>query len=92
MGHNTIMKHIQRLRKMVTLAYNMELIEKDPFRRWKNTFQKKERDFLNLSELKQIEDLNFHNDRLDRVRDLFVFSCYTGISYVDIMKGKRYRL
>ena len=84
MSHNTVMKHLQRLRKIVTLAFHLEWVEKDPFIRWKPTFQKKERDFLNLSELIQIEDFNFHNDRLDRVRDLFVFSCYTGISFTDM--------
>ena len=84
MSHNTVMKHLQRLRKIVTLAFHLEWVEKDPFIRWKPTFQKKERDFLNLNELKQIEDFNFHNDRLDRVRDLFVFSCYTGISFTDM--------
>lgn len=84
MSHDTVMKHLQRLRKIVTLAFHLEWVEKDPFIRWKPTFKKKERDFLNLSELKQIEDFNFHNDRLDRVRDLFVFSCYTGISFTDM--------
>jgi site-specific recombinase XerD len=84
MSHNTVMKHLQRLRKIITLAFHLEWIEKDPFIRWKPTFQKKERDFLNLNELKQIEDFNFHNERLDRVRDLFVFSCYTGISFTDM--------
>jgi site-specific recombinase XerD len=86
MGHNTIMKHIQRLRKMVTLAYNMEWLDKDPFRRWKNTFEKKEREFLSANELSNLETYEFPVERLERVRDLFVFSCYTGISYVDIMK------
>lgn len=86
MGHNTIMKHIQRLRKMVTLAYNMEWLDKDPFRRWKNTFEKKDREFLTVGELSNLETYEFLVERLDRVRDLFVFSCYTGISYTDIMK------
>ncbi len=84
MSHNTVMKHIQRLRKIVTLAFHLEWGDKDPFIRWKPTFEKKERDFLNPNELKVIEDFNFYNERLDRVRDLFVFSCYTGISFSDI--------
>ena len=85
LSHNTIMKHIQRFRKIVTLAYHMEWIEKDPFVRWKMTFEKTNREFLSDQELKLLEDKVFVSDRLDRVRDLFVFSCYTGISYVDIM-------
>lgn len=84
MSHNTVMKHVQRLRKIVTLAFHLEWIDKDPFVRWKPTFEKKDRDFLNSNELKIIEDFIFHNERLDRVRDLFIFSCYTGISFSDI--------
>ncbi len=85
MSHNTVMKHIQRLRKVVTMAYHLEWIDKDPFRRWKTTFEKREREFLSANELSNLETYEFPIDRLDRVRDLFVFSCYTGISYVDIM-------
>ncbi|WP_339700293.1 site-specific integrase [uncultured Marixanthomonas sp.] len=85
MGQNTIMKHIQRLRKMVTLAYHMEWLERDPFARWKPQYEKTNREFLSETELENLESHDFNSDRLDRVRDLFVFSCYTGISYVDIM-------
>jgi site-specific recombinase XerD len=82
------MKHIQRLRKVVTLAYHLEWIDRDPFVRWKMTYDKTNREFLSEVELKNLEDKIFISKRLDRVRDLFVFSCYTGISYVDIMNLK----
>lgn len=85
LSQNTIMKHIQRLRKMVTLAYHMEWISRDPFVRWKPVYEKKQRGFLSENELSNMENFEFSIERLDRVRDLFVFSCYTGISYVDIM-------
>lgn len=84
MSHNTVTKHIQRLRKIVTLAYNLEWIKDDPFRRWKSSFDKVDREFLSDSELSKLATHHFELDRLDRVRDLFVFSSYTGISYVDI--------
>ena len=85
LSQNTIMKHIQRLRKVVTLAYHMEWIPRDPFVRWKPVYEKKQREFLSENELSNMENFEFTIERLDRVRDLFVFSCYTGISYVDIM-------
>jgi site-specific recombinase XerD len=85
MSHNTVMKHIQRLRKMVTLAFHLEWIEKDPFMRWKPTFEKRQREFLTTNELSNIETYKFPIERLERVRDIFVFSCYTGISYADII-------
>ncbi|GGW73530.1 site-specific recombinase XerD [Winogradskyella epiphytica] len=79
------MKHIQRLRKVVTLAYHLEWIDRDPFVKWKMKYDKTTREFLSELELKKLEEKVFISERLDRVRDLFVFSCYTGISYVDIM-------
>ncbi len=85
LSHNTVMKHIQRLRKIVTLAFHMEWMAKDPLIRWKMSFDKTNREFLSEIELHNLETKEFISDRLDRVRDLFVFSCYTGISYVDIM-------
>lgn len=86
MGQNTVMKHIQRLRKIVTLGFHMEWIERDPFVRWKPVYEKNEREFLSEEELKTLENYNFLIERLDRVRDLFIFSCYTGISYADLIK------
>ena len=85
MENNTIMKHIQRLRKMVTLAYKMEWIDKDPFIKFKPTYIKNERGFLSPNELQDIIEKQFDIDRLTLVKDLFVFSCYTGLSYIDVM-------
>ncbi len=84
-SQNTVMKHLQRLRKITTLSYHLEWLDRDPFLRWKPTYEKRERQFLSENELYNLENYFFPIDRLDRVRDLFVFSCYTGISYVDIM-------
>ncbi|MGB6153895.1 MAG: site-specific integrase [Pricia sp.] len=84
-GNNTAMKHIKRLRRMVTLAYRMEWLDRDPFVNFKMRIEKKEREFLTSEELQSIEDLESSIERLIVVRDLFVFSCYTGISYSDII-------
>ena len=83
MENNTVMKHIQRLRKMVTLAYKMEWIDKDPFIKFKPTYIKNEREFLSEDELQTIIEKEI--ERLEIVKDLFVFSCYTGLSYIDVM-------
>ncbi|MGY8911510.1 MAG: site-specific integrase, partial [Flavobacteriales bacterium] len=85
MENNTVMKHIQRLRKMVTLAYKMEWIEKDPFIKFKPTYIKNEREYLREDELQNIIDRDFEFERLTLVKDLFLFSCYTGLSYIDVM-------
>ena len=84
-GNNAVMKHIQRLRRMVTLAFHMEWIERDPFVKFKPKLEKREREFLTEHELKRIIGISTSIERLSIVRDLFIFSCYTGISYGDIM-------
>ena len=84
-GNNTIMKHIQRLRKMIRMAFHMEWIEKDPFVKFKPRLIKKERDFLTQAELERLKQLSCSIERLTNVKDLFLFSCYTGIAYGDLM-------
>lgn len=84
-GNNAVMNHIQRLRKMITLAYNIEWIDKDPFRKFKQKLVPTHRGFLTAKELKDLEELKVESERLKVVKDMFIFSCYTGISYADLM-------
>lgn len=84
-ANNSVMKHIQRLRRMITLAYHMEWLERDPFIKFKPKLEKRERVFLTEIELVKIEEFSTSNDRISVVKDLFIFSCYTGMCYGDIM-------
>lgn len=82
--HNGILKHMERLKKILNLAVKMDLLEKNPFEKYQFKFKRYERDFLDGDELKKLEEKEFANQRLDLVRDLFVFSCYTGLAYIDV--------
>lgn len=84
-GQNTVMKHIERLRKMINIAIRNEWLQRDPFAKFKPTFTKSERGFLTTEELSTIENKEFSIVRLKQVKDLFVFSCYTGLAYIDVM-------
>ena len=79
------MKHIIRLKKMVNLAMNLQWIDNDPFAAYKLKIQKVNREQLSETELADMEKKVFAIERLDMVRDLFVFCCYTGLSYVDVI-------
>ena len=57
----------------------------DPFVNFKSQFIKTERGFLSLNELQAIENKQFDIHRLQLVKDLFVFSCYTSLSYIDVI-------
>lgn len=86
MGNNTVMKHIERLRKLINLSFKLGWIDRDPFINFKAQFIKTERGFLSLAELKRVEEKHFTIARLELVKDLFVFSCYTSLSYIDVIK------
>nr|WP_294901384.1 site-specific integrase [uncultured Pedobacter sp.] len=83
--NNGTMKHLERLCKMSNMALMLEWMDKDPFARHKLHFQKVERFFLTKEELKAIEEKKFTIERLEAVKDLFLFSCYTGLAYIDTM-------
>ena len=83
-SNNGVMKHLSRLMKIVNLSIRMEWLEKDPFKNYKLRFVKNERDYLTERELDLIEDTSFLNIGLERTKDVFLFSCYTGLSYIDL--------
>lgn len=85
LGNNGVMKHLERFRKMVTMAVKMEWVSRDPFDKYQLKFHRVDRDFLNDEELEAVENKDFKIVRLQWVRDLFVFSCYTGLAYIDAM-------
>jgi hypothetical protein len=75
------MKHQERFRKMINLGFRLGWITQNPFDSYKLSFRKVDRGFLTEKELHAIENKRFNVERLQTVRDVFVFSCYTGLSY-----------
>ena len=86
MENNTVMKHLERLRKIVNMGLRFELITKDPFVSFKPKFTKADRGFLTGSELLLMEQKELDSGRLNYIRDLFIFSCYTGLAYSDVIQ------
>jgi len=83
-NHNTSIKYLKNVKKVVNLAVKNDWLRKDPFSKFSVKLKPVHRDFLTEDELHQIEDLKISIARLDMVRDVFVFSCYTGYAYVDV--------
>jgi integrase len=86
---NTAWNYHKHLKRVLNLAISLEYIEKNPYNRFKVKLEKSHRDFLTLEELKRLENKEIDLNRLSMVRDIFVFACYTGLSYADISKLKR---
>lgn len=85
-GHNTTVKYIKNLSKIVRICCENGWLEKFPFTNYKHRSKEVERVFLTSEELVRIYKKDFGNKRLEVVRDIFVFSCYTGLAYVDLQR------
>jgi len=77
-------KYIKNLQKVVRLCVANEWLIRDPFIGYKLKLKKSERGYLTKAEVQAIQEKHFHIDRLEQVKDVFLFSCYTGLSYIDI--------
>ncbi|WP_339917125.1 site-specific integrase [Yeosuana marina] len=84
LSNNGVMKHLERFKKIINLGIKLEWITKNPFNQFQLKFEKYDRQYLTERELQLIEGTCFNNDRLERVKDCFLFSCYTGLSYIDV--------
>ena len=83
-NHNTVMKYLKHLKKVIHFAMTMEYIDKDPFFQYKTAYKEVNRGFLTTDELSRIESKTFRIKRLEQVKDVFLFVCYTGLSYSDL--------
>ncbi|MBO9684537.1 MAG: site-specific integrase [Flavisolibacter sp.] len=81
---NTNGKYIKNVKKIIKECVAKNWLEKDPFMAYKVKAKKTERDFLTELELQAIQDKEFEIERLAQIRDIFVFSCYTGLAYIDL--------
>ena len=88
-NHNTTMKYLTNFKKIVFICLKNGWLDKDPFVGFKFNKHEVERPFLTEDEVLRITLKEFYVKRLDYVRDVFLFSCYTGLAYVDVQKLKR---
>ncbi len=85
-NHNTAIKYIKNFKKIVRIALANGWIDKDPFSNFKATVKDVEREFLTKEEIQTLVSKDLYVNRLDQVRDIFVFSCFTGLAYADVKK------
>ncbi len=83
---NTAWNYHKHLRRVLNLAVSMDYIIKNPYDRFKVALEETNREFLTMDELNAITVKEIKIKRLSYVRDIFVFACYTGLSYADIAK------
>lgn len=83
---NTTTKHCKNLKTIVNLAVANDWLEKTPFDNYRTPYKVKEKVFLAIDELRLLENKHFKINRLELVKDLFLFQCYTGLAFADMDK------
>lgn len=83
-GCNTAAKFLQFLKRLVTMAHNNGIIPRDVFASYKIHTERVDRGYLTEEEIKIILQKKMISERLEHVRDLFIFSCFTGLAYIDV--------
>lgn len=83
-GNNTAVKYVRNFRKIIKICLSNDWLEKDPFVKYEGKMKEVETEFLTEEEIQKIYTKKFRTYRLELVRDIFIFSCFTGLAYIDV--------
>lgn len=85
---NTINKYFRHIKTFVNIAINKDFMELNryPFRNFKMETEETEREYLTVEELEEIAKVVLPPEKqhLQKVMDMFCFSCYTGLRFSDV--------
>ena len=88
-ANNSAVKYLKNFGKIVRICLSNGWLATDPFLNYKNKVKKVDRIYLNEQELQLIADKKLASERLEQVRDVFLFCCFTGLAYVDVKNLRR---
>lgn len=83
-SHNTVWIYMMPLRRMVTIAQNNGWIVRDPFAGYEIGMESVDRGYLTKDEIRLLLDAKFDKKKTELIRDLYVFCCFTGLSFADM--------
>lgn len=86
--HNTTMKHIQTFKTVFRMATAHGYTNKHPFQRFRIRMEEVAREYLTDQELDKLIKADLPSEKLENVRDWFLFSCFTGLAYIDLKNLK----
>ncbi len=83
-ANNTAVKYIKNFNKIIKICLANDWLDKNPFANYKSKVKEVERVYLTEAEIQSIIEKDFKTERLSLVRDIFLFSCFTGLAYIDV--------
>lgn len=81
---NTLWIYTMPILSLTEKAWRHGIVHTDPFGEYRLEMQETDRGYLTEEELKTIANTLFTNRQTNLVRDMFLFGCFTGLSYIDI--------
>lgn len=91
-ANNTAIKYLMNLSKIQNIAVERGYLKQNPFPQLRLRKDEVDKDFLTDEELDKVMKKDFTTERLSEVRDAFVFSCLTGLAFIDIKTLKKEHL
>ena len=82
--HNTTTKYIKNFKKITRIALANDWMKSDPFANMKFHLDDVDMDFLNEKELNALMEKEFKIERLQLVKDIYLFCCFTGLAFIDV--------
>ena len=86
---NTTVKYIKNFGKIIRICIANGWLDRNPFINYKSRMVEVERAFLSQDEIETMFNKEFATERLNQVKDIFLFSCFTGLAYADVKKLKQ---
>ena len=83
-AQNTVIRYMKCFKKVINLAIANEWITKNPFAGIKFHEVEVNKQFLTQTEINKIWQKEFSIERLELVRDVFIFQCFTGLAFIDV--------
>lgn len=81
---NTATRMMKTFKTITILGRKLGVLHHDPFLNIRFHMEPVNRGFLTDEEILKIANKDFGIGRLELVRDVFVFSCFTGLAYIDV--------
>jgi len=88
-ANNTAVKYVRNFRKIINICLNNDWIEKNPFSKYEGKVYEVDKEFLTEEEINKIYNKTITNTRLEQVRDIFIFCCFTGLAYIDVQQLRK---
>ena len=85
---NTVIRYMKVVKKITNMALANDWIDKNPFMNIHFHEQEVHKEFLTKEELEILRTKVFNVPRLELVRDIFLFQCWTGLAFIDVSELK----